>query len=292
MRLSFPNREHEDTQVGAGDAQIGAAPDNTIVLNHRGVAAHHARLSVSDHGIVLNVFDAARTHVNTRPVREKAILRLGDVVSLDTLQFVLKPDSDDSIRRDLPPMRSLTPLPPVSTPLRITPPKVLLRGVSGSRFGKIVPVRGQLVIGRSPDSDLPLDEPDMMPRHAAIETSGEAIFLRDLGSKSGTSVNGVQVRNAILHPGDQVAFTRNRFVLEAPGLPVRAEPAASGPATSSAAASNITQTMRAINLSHDDVAPTSTDDDGDAGNKNDIWWLIIAAALIATALVLLFLVNF
>ncbi len=290
MRLSFPNREHEDTQVGAGDAQIGAAPDNTIVLNHRGVAAHHARLSVSDHGIVLNVFDAARTHVNTRPVREKAILRLGDVVSLDTLQFVLKPDSDDSIRRDLPPMRSLTPLPPVSSTPRIYPPKVLLRGVSGARFGKIVPVRGQLVVGRSPDADLPLDEPEMAPRHAAIETSGESIFLRDLGSKNGTSVNGVQVRNAILHAGDQIAFERNRFVLEAPGLPARPETPASSAPVSYGQASNITQTMRAINLPHEEVAPTAASDD--AGNKNDIWWLIAAAALIAVALALLFLVNF
>ena len=292
MRLTFPNREHEDALIGAGDTGIGAAADNTIVLNHSGVAAHHARLSVGDRGIVLNVCDAARTHVNTRPVREKAILRLGDVVSLDTLQFVLKPDSDDSIRRDLPPMRSLTPLPPVSTPPRISPPKVLLRGVSGARFGKIVAVRGQLVIGRSPDTDLPLDEPEMMPRHATIETSGEAIFLRDLGSKNGTSVNGVQVRNAILHPGDQIAFTRNRFVLEAPGLPVRTEPAATAAAAPSGVASNITQTMRAINLARDEVAPTSANDDADAGNKNDIWWLIIAAAVIAIGLALLFLVNF
>lgn len=292
MRLTFPNREHEDALIGAGDTRIGAAADNTIVLNHSGVAAHHAQLSVGDRGIVLSVCDAARTHVNTRPVREKAILRLGDVVSLDTLQFVLKPDSDDSIRRDLPPMRSLTPLPPVSTPPRITPPKVLLRGVSGTRFGKIVAVRGQLVIGRSPDTDLPLDEPEMMPRHAAIETSGEAIFLRDLGSKNGTSVNGVQVRNAILHAGDQIAFTRNRFVLEAPGLPVRAEPAASGAAAPSGQASNITQTMRAINLAHDNTAPTSANDDAEARNKNDIWWLIIAAAVIASGLALLFLVNF
>src|SRR5579863_2988101 len=220
MRLSFPNREHEDTLIGAGDTLIGTAADNTIVLNRSGVAAHHARLSVGDRGIVLSVDAGARTHVNTRPVREKAILRLGDVVSLDTLQFVLKPDRDDSIRSDVPTARSITPLPPPSAQARINPPKVLLRGISGTRFGKIVPVRGKLVIGRGADSDLALDEPEMASRHAAIETSGEQIFLRDLGSKSGTSINGVQVRNAVLHAGDQIAFERNRFVLEAPGLPL------------------------------------------------------------------------
>ena len=297
MRLSFPNREHEDTLIGAGDTLIGAAADNTIVLNRSGVAAHHARLSIGDHGIVLSVDATARTHVNTRPVREKAILRLGDVVSLDTLQFVLKPDRDDSIRSDVPAARSITPLPPPSAQARINPPKVLLRGISGARFGKIVPVRGKLVIGRGTDSDLALDEPEMASRHAAIETSGEQIFLRDLGSKSGTSINGVQVRDAVLHAGDQIAFERNRFVLEAPGLPLRAEaPAVAAtpvPAPVRAAQSNITQTMRAINLAKDDVAEESRDGvDTGRNSKNDIWWLIAAAALIAVGLAVLFLANF
>jgi pSer/pThr/pTyr-binding forkhead associated (FHA) protein len=287
MRLSFPNKEHEDTLIGAGDTLIGAAADNTIVLNHTGVAAHHARLSVGNRGIVLSVLDAARTHVNTRPVREKAILRLGDVVSLDTLQFVLKPDRDDSILNDVPPMRALTPLPPVSASTRIHPPRVLLRGISGARFGKIVPVRGKLVIGRGAESDLALDEPEMEPRHASIETSGDAIFLRDLGSKSGTAVNGVRMRNAVLHAGDQIAFERNRFVLEAPGLPTRAE--ATTPA-SRVTRPNITQTMKAIDLPEDDVLTKGADEE--RSNKNDIWWLIVVAALIAAGLALLFLVNF
>ncbi len=119
MRLSFPAREHDDILVGAGDTSIGAADDNTIVLTSGGVSAHHARLSVGDRGIVLSVLDPqARTHVNMRPVREKAILRLGDIVSLDTLQFVLKPDSDNSIRTDIPPEQSLTPPPPTAAGAR------------------------------------------------------------------------------------------------------------------------------------------------------------------------------
>ncbi len=140
----------------------------------------------------------------------------------------------------------------------------------------------------------------MASRHAAIETSGEQIFLRDLGSKSGTSINGVQVRNAVLHAGDQIAFERNRFVLEAPGLPLRAQAPAAVAATAASApaprvvASNITQTMRAINLANDHhVAEESRDGKNTRRNsKNDIWWLIAAAALIAAGLAVLFLANF
>ncbi len=291
MRLSFPNKEHNDTLIGAGDTSIGAAADNTIVLKSSGVAPHHLRVSVSDSGIVLSVLDEqARTHVNSRPVREKAILRLGDIVSLDTLQFVLKPDSDDSIRTDLPASQSFAPPPPVAVQpgtLNINPAKVLLRGLSGAHFGKTISVNGKLVIGRGTEVDLVLDEPDMALRHAAIENAGEAVFLRDLGSTTGTWINGVPVNDAVLHAGDQIAFGRNRFLLEAPGLRERSEASSAQPH-----APNITQTMKAIQLPDDAAGSASNLSRNENGSKNDIWWLIAAAALIAVGLALLFLVKF
>ena len=198
----------------------------------------------------LSVRDAqARVHVNARPVREKALLRLGDTVSLDTIQFLLKPDRDEVIRTKVPAAKPGMPTPPPgdegldATRTRLIPAKVVLRGVSGSYFGKIVPVRGRLVIGRGSDCDLVLDEVEMSRRHAVIENSGDGIYLRDLGSSNGTFVNGVQVRDAVLHPDDQIAFDQNRFLLEAPSLPTREEGAqlALDPEDST-----ITQTMRAV----------------------------------------------
>lgn len=289
MRLSFPAGEHDDILIGAGDTSIGGADDNTIVVKSGGVAPHHARLSVGDHGIVLSIQDAqARTHVNTRPVREKAILRIGDIVSLDTVQFVLKPDSDSAIRTDIPPVQSLTPTPPGSAAgaPRINPARVLLRGLGGSQFGKIVGVRGKLVIGRGPDADLVLDEQGLSPRHAAIETTGESIYLRGLNGGEGAFVNGVKVRDAVIYPGDQIAFGRNRFVIEAPGLRPRSEQAP----PPAGASPNITQTMKAIQMPLE--APQAQVAPPNPGSKNDIWWLIGAAALIAAGLALLFWVRF
>jgi pSer/pThr/pTyr-binding forkhead associated (FHA) protein len=295
MRLSFPTGEHDDILIGAGDTSIGGADDNTIVLKSGGVAAHHARLSVGDRGVVLSILDAqARTHVNTRPVREKALLRLGDIVSLDTIQFVLKPDSDSSIRTDVPPVQSLTPTPPSAAPApgapRINPARVLLRGLSGSQFGKIVGVRGKLVIGRGPDADLVLDEQGLSPRHAAIETTGDAIYLRGLNGAEGSFVDGVKVRDAVIYPGDQIAIGRNRFVIEAPGLRPRSEQASAPSA--SGASPNITQTMKAIQIPLPETPQDRATPAAKPGSKNDIWWLIGAAALIAAGLALLFWVRF
>jgi len=294
MRLSFPNKEKDDVLIAPGDTAIGAAADNGVVLNRPGVAEHHVSLGVHERSLVLSVLDQqARTHVNSRPVREKALLRLGDVVSLDTVQFILKPDRDDSIRTPVPITKS-TPPPPSSdvdanaTRARMIPPKVVLRGVSGSYFGKIVPVRGRLVIGRGSECDLILDEPEMSRRHAVIENSDDGIFLRDLGSANGTYVNGVQVRDAVLHPDDQIAFDRNRFLIEAPGMPARKDSA--GPAEPEQAEEpNITQTMQAIRLPNQ---PAKAAPGAEERNRTDIWWLIGAAALIGLGVALLLFVKF
>ncbi|MBS0569273.1 MAG: FHA domain-containing protein [Proteobacteria bacterium] len=287
MRVSFPNNEHPDVLIAPGDTGIGSAADNTIVLSAPGIAPHHARLSVSDRSIVLAARDAhARMHVNARPVVEKAILRLGDVVSLGTLKLVLKPDRDDSICVELP--GSVAPAPAAgdaadgapSAPQ--LPARVVLRGVSGAWFGRIVPVRGRLLIGRSDDCGLVLDEPEIAPHLAIIENVGDGIYLRGQGSSTGALVNGVPVRNAVLYSDDQIAFERNRFVLEAPSLPQRESPAPAG-----AHAVNITQTMRAIEKA--DAAPVRADHEP---GRNDIWWLIGASTLIAAGVAVLLYLSF
>ena len=286
VRLTFPNKEHADVLIAPGDTTVGSAQDNAVVLPGAGVAAHHASVTVRDRSYVLNVLDnAARTHVNARPVREKALLRMGDVVSLDTVQFMLKPDRDEVIRTKVPassPGASETAYDdPNVTRTRMAPPRAVLRGVSGAYFGKIIPIRGRLTIGRGPECDLILDEPEMSRKHALIENSGDGIYLRDLGSSNGTFVNGVQVRDAVLHPDDQIAFDRNRFLLEAPGMAPRSD----HEVTSEEPVNNITQTMQAIRMPEAKAATAER-------NKNDIWWLIGAAALIAVGIALLLFVRF
>jgi pSer/pThr/pTyr-binding forkhead associated (FHA) protein len=282
MRIEFPNAAREDFHWAQTQLRIGSAPDNDLVLAASQAAPHHLRIQQDRRGWVLQVLPSAdRIHVNARPVREKAILRLGDIVSLDTLQFVLKPDRDASIRTEVPEATPARADEEAQTRLRNVPPKAVLRGVSGVYFGRIIPLRGRLVIGRGSDCDLVLDEPEMSRRHAMIENTGDVMFLRDLGSANGTFVNGVQVRNAVLHPDDQIAFDHNRFLLEAPGLPGRDQAA-----IDERDAPNITQTMRAVRV--DDLEPSPA---ADNRSRNDIWWLIGAAALIGLGIALLLLVK-
>ncbi len=259
MRLSFPNGEHADVIATSGVVGIGSAEGNSIVVKAAGVRPEHARIVLDQRGAILEVVDPqARTHVNARPVLEKAILRLGDILSVDAVAIVLKADHDDVIDTHVPQDRPPGVRPGIAS--------VVLRGVSGAHFGKTIAVGEQLVIGRGAHG-LELDEPGMADRHASIDAVGDMIVLRDLGSASGTSVNGIGVRDAVLHPGDQLAFGRNRFVLEAPGFPARGQKAPT-PANFAPA---ITQTVPAI---HFPAPPVETE------RSSSVWWLIAAAAII------------
>lgn len=265
MRLSFPNAEHADVIVESGVLGIGSAQDNSIAIAADGVRPWHARLVLDARGIILEVLDAqARTHVNARPVVEKALLRLGDVINIDAVAILLKPDRDDFIDTFVPDRGAL------AATSRPGMASVVLRGVSGTHFGKTIAVGERLVVGHG-SRELDLDEPGMAERHAMIEAHADSIELRDLGSGTGnaTEINGVKVKNAVLHPGDQLAFGRNRFVLEAPGYPARGQNAL----TPAIFAPSITQTLSAIDI------PDPPDADEDR-SSNGIWWLIAVAALI------------
>ena len=264
MRLSFAQGEHAEFVLDSGTASLGSAPGNTLVVNGRDVAPRHARVTVDARGAVLDVLDAnARTHVNARPVRERAILRAGDVLCLGSTLIALKADSDDLIETGLPPEQAVPPAP-------TTPARVVLRGVSGAHFGKAISVNGRLVVGSGADSGLVIDEARLAPRHALIENVDDAIYLRGIGAEGGGSVNGIPSRNAIVHPGDQLVFERSHFIVEAPGLPLRGE-----------------RSSRAFAVTAERDAVTVEQRPGGSGNSA-IGWLIGAAALIGLGLLLLF----
>lgn len=264
MRLSFGNGEHADFVVEEGAVSLGNAEGNTFVLSDRDVAPRHARLTVDARGAVLEVLDPrARTHVNARPVREKALLRSGDVLCLGQVTIALKADRDDIVETSLPAATEAT------SPSPQHPPRVILRGVSGSHYGKTIAVNHQLSVGSAADCGLVVDEARIAPRHATIENVGDAIYLRSAAGGS-AFVNGVRVRDAIVYPGDQLAFERSHFVIEAPALPQR------GAAVETVADIEAAQAQREI--------AAATDEDAAQGA---IWWLIGAAAVIAAGIALM-----
>jgi len=279
MRLSFPNGEHPDVVIEQGDVRIGSAPGNRVVIADAGLSANHATIRVdAQRGIMMTLESGSGgAHVNARPVRELALLRLGDVVSLSRLQVLVKPDDERNIDRDVPP-----PPEPMTDPAqRAAASRVVLRGIAGAFHGRTFSLLEPVTVGRGASAQIRLDEPGMEERHASLEQHSDRVVLRDLGSHDGSVVNGVTLKSAVLHPGDQIAFDQHRFVLEAPGLPPRGTMSF---APSPRAGQGTTQTMQAVRAHVPEPAPIAAPVAASESRFN-YWWLLGAAAVIAAVLV-------
>jgi pSer/pThr/pTyr-binding forkhead associated (FHA) protein len=59
-------------------------------------------------------------------------------------------------------------------------------------------------LGRAEDNELPLPDGSVSNRHCLFILSGADVVVRDLGSSNGTYVNGEQISETVLRPGDNI----------------------------------------------------------------------------------------
>lgn len=70
-------------------------------------------------------------------------------------------------------------------------------------------------IGRSRQSDVVIDDPNVSRRHAEIKPRGGAWVLTDLGSTNGSSLNGRRINHPeVIQPGDQIAIGTSVITFE------------------------------------------------------------------------------
>lgn len=255
MRIEFPHSARDDFHWMQHALRIGSAPDNDLVVSAQQGAAHHLRILQDRRGWVLEVLPGAgRVYVNARPVRERAILRPGDILSLGDCRMLLCADEAPAAR----------------APVAIAGQggrTVALRAVAGPLSGRVFPLHERLELG--PQGDQPLELPQ-----AACATL--ALFWKDgeLRVAAGQTppryplrLNGTVVEQAALHPGDQLGIAMHRFLVDAPGL--QAAPSGTPP----------------------EPAPLPLPEDV-AGPHGEVWWLIATAAVLALLIALILLVRF
>jgi len=76
-----------------------------------------------------------------------------------------------------------------------------------------------MVIGSSPDCDLVIEDPSISRRHCQLSLDERGIRLRDLGSKNGTFIGGVEVIEVLLAPEIAVTIGGSRLVARVTGEP-------------------------------------------------------------------------
>jgi len=64
--------------------------------------------------------------------------------------------------------------------------------------------QSHLTLGRGPGADITFDDPALATVHADICFTGDSFEVRDLGSDSGTRLNGARVAHDVLKNGDRL----------------------------------------------------------------------------------------
>ena len=84
-----------------------------------------------------------------------------------------------------------------------------LKVVRGVSTGQIWEIKGpKTVLGRHPESDIPIDVPDASRHHAQVTMVGGEYFVEDLHSRNGTSVNDEPIEGLHkLNDGDRIRIT-------------------------------------------------------------------------------------
>lgn len=94
-------------------------------------------------------------------------------------------------------------------------PALLL--LSGPSVGLRHEVKGEVIIGRSPSCDIPLEDSKVSRRHARVVLEGGQARVSDLGSRNGTLVNGEKIEGEVtLLPGDQFQVGDSNLLFEPP----------------------------------------------------------------------------
>ncbi len=236
--------------------RIGSEPDNDLILAAGQAAAHHLRIRLDRRGWVLEVLpDATRVYVNARPVRERAILRPGDMLSVGDCRMLLCADGTQKAahpprcpNKNAAPSRCVRW--PGRSPVRCCRCRIVWNWVrkGASRW----------IFRRARRPRLTLFWHD---GQLQLETG------QPLDSRYALRVNGVATQQAVLLPGDQIGIGMHRFLVDAPGLQPEPEIVLPEPA-------------------HEPL-PEDV-----AGPRGEVWWLIVTAAVLALGIAVLLLVHF
>jgi hypothetical protein len=70
------------------------------------------------------------------------------------------------------------------------------------------------LVGRNPACDITLDHGSISRQHCLMQLSDRGLHVKDLGTTNGTKINGVNITEGYINPGDQLTMGHLVFILE------------------------------------------------------------------------------
>ena len=199
-------------QIKVGDNTLGRDPSNDCALDDPAVSRSHAMIKAQDGNLILmDLGSRGGTRVEGKTLESRAV-RPGGVISVGQTQLRLV-----EVERGEPAERPST---TVETMIdQPSPGAGILVVQSGPDAGRSFPVaQGDNVIGRDPDSAVGLTDATVSRKHAMVRCEQARTVVFDLGSRTGTQVDGEMVVGYTLSPGYTISLGRTVMVLMTPQI--------------------------------------------------------------------------
>ena len=199
--------EGKSLQLKEGNNTIGRSLDNDLQIDDASVSRSHAMLSVrEDQFTLVDLGSAGGTRIGDhrisgRPVGTGSAIVIGQtrlsLVSVDAFQGGA---SSGATMVGSPSGSSLS-----------------LVAQSGPDAGRsFLLTSSQNIIGRDPSAQVVLTDPTVSRRHAMVRVDADRTTISDLGSQSGTQVDGEIITGVRVSVGDRVVIGQSEFTLMRP----------------------------------------------------------------------------
>ncbi|MBN1874989.1 MAG: FHA domain-containing protein [Anaerolineae bacterium] len=194
LTIRVPGAPMQVIKLDSPALAIGRRPDNDIVLAHDYVSGHHGRVE-QQNGLwyYTDLGSLNGTYLNAQRVQNAALrdgdtLRIGDVYGNSVSLTFRMGDAAQASG-------------PLSSTVQI--------GTTA------LETKSTVMIGRDPQSDIPLMSPTISWQHARIDRVGQAHTITDLNSTNGTFVNRQRIQGTYpLQQGDVVQIGPFKLVYE------------------------------------------------------------------------------
>lgn len=221
-------KSKEPMVVRTDDDQItiGRQSDSQVHLKSSGVSRHHAKIVTDGENFFLVDMESGNgTSLNGMRLRsnEKNLLKAGDIINIDEFQINFHETDDlfeinkseEVTESDILEVKLLKKVLGALDKESVPSIEVLNGSSEGKKFLFTDEVT-EIVIGRDPDCDFPINEHVMSRKHARITKRWGGIAIRDMESKNGCFVNNRRVVEEYLHDGDRIALGTLVFIFRNP----------------------------------------------------------------------------
>jgi membrane fusion protein (multidrug efflux system) len=214
ITVNHPGSDPVTNRFEIDRIRIGREADNDLVLESESCSRYHAEI-LFGRGLykIVDLNSTNGISVNSQRVQEHLIAN-GDSVEIGVYTLGLSIPQEETPKTRMMSMADMAPKPEAAKSTE--PPRVLylnrLIGKGGERSLKMA--EGvEYSIGRSPGADIVVDDAQCSGRHALVFLRGDRCTVRDLDSANGTFVNGEQVNQAEIRPGDRLMVGRTEFAV-------------------------------------------------------------------------------